>query len=72
MKYPGSGTRIRRMIIHLAWLCTIFPLSRRLASLIPNGTYEWTVLTAWFFMLIGIGAFYSWIFKCYDWFNNKK
>ncbi|MBP2197368.1 hypothetical protein JOJ88_002804 [Pantoea cypripedii] len=67
----GPGTPKRRFLVYLIWLFTIFPLSNQAGPCSPMNTHGWLGVLSWIFMLIGVYAFYSGLFRFYDWFNSK-
>lgn len=71
MKRFGPGTNARGLLINTAWVLTIFPLSNEAGPCSPMNTQGLLGVISWLFMLIGAYAFYSGLFKFYDWFNKN-
>lgn len=71
MKGFGAGTRNRRFMIFLLWMPTVSPLSNAVGPCSPMNTHGLLGVISWIFMLIGAYAFYSGLFRFYDWFNGK-
>lgn len=71
MKKFGLGSSIRGLTINSLWFFTIFPLSSISGPCSPMNTQGFLGVISWIFMLIGAYAFYSGLFRFYDWFNNN-
>lgn len=71
MKRFAPGTNSRGLLINTAWVLTIFPLSNEAGPCSPMNTHGFMGVASWIFMLIGAYAFYSGLFKFYDWFNSN-
>jgi hypothetical protein len=71
MKGYGRGTKNRRLVINIAWVATALPLSNIAGPCSPMNTHGWIGIVSWIFMLIGAYAFYSGLFRFYDWFNGE-
>ncbi len=71
MKKFSLGTSARGLIINTLWIFTIFPLSSISAPCSPMNTQGILGVISWMLMLIGAYAFYSGLFRFYDWFNSN-
>ncbi len=71
MKIFGKDIPTRGFIIFALWIWTFFTLSHESLPYVPVNNPGGVGVVAWLFMLIGAYAFYSSLFRFYDWYNNK-
>jgi len=71
MQLIRNKSPARLIIINSLWIFTAFSLSGESSPYSPVNNSGWVSVVAWLFMLIGAYAFYSSLFRFYDWYNNK-